>query len=845
MVRILILCLLCCGFLNRTHGAQSLSECQKLFAVGQYESCLQAVTEAIENRSYGEEWPILKAQCEFALGQYPETLNTIAAGIERYSWSVRLRQLEYEAALANDRAEQATAALKEIERLVSTASWRYTDADDLAALGQAALALGVDARAVQEGFFERARKNYPNRPDGYVAAARLALDKNDPAFAAELLMTAVRDFPENAEVLFLMSEALKSADRDRSAELLQAVLQINPNYAPALLQLIERRIDSEDYDGADSMILRVLSINPHHPDALALQSVIHHLKYREEEAAASRSAALKFAPANPRVDFIMGRKLSQKYRFAEGAEFQRKALASDPDFTPAKIQLAQDLLRLGLEEEGWRLAEEAHAKDGYDTTLFNLLRLKDSLNRYTDVTSEHFRVRMEKREAAVYGPAVVKLLESAWAELTERYDFHPDVPVIVEIYARADDFAVRTFGLPDVAGFLGVCFGKVVTANSPASRTGQPTSWESVLWHEFCHVITLQKTGNRIPRWLSEGISVFEERRRDPRWGQRMNGRYRDRILADRITPVSLLSSAFLNAESGEDMNFAYYQSSMVVEFIAVHHGLPALNAILQDLHTGLQINDALERHTGGIEVLESSFREWIVKEAGKYAPDIDFSSEAFAAAGVTDRTGVESFLEDHPGSLAALLFHAELLMSESMTREAEELLLTIVEKIPDDGSLTGPRTRLAELYRKQGRAEDEALMLSEHVRWTADDLAAAIRLQELAEASQRHHDVVEYGRLALAIDPFQTSVIQRSLRACESQNLSDTAIPLLSSLLELQPDDRPRTHYRIAKLLIGSDREAARRHVLLSLERAPRFRDAHRLLLELQADHNSNAISP
>ena len=38
---------------------------------------------------------------------------------------------------------------------------------------------------------------------------------------------------------------------------------------------------------------------------------------------------------------------------------------------------------------------------------------------------------------------------------------------LVEDMAR--DFAVRTFGLPDVSGFLGVCFGRVVTANSPAT----------------------------------------------------------------------------------------------------------------------------------------------------------------------------------------------------------------------------------------------------------------------------------------------------------------------------------------------------------------------------------------
>ena len=44
------------------------------------------------------------------------------------------------------------------------------------------------------------------------------------------------------------------------------------------------------------------------------------------------------------------------------------------------------------------------------------------------------------------------------------------------------------------AGFLGVCFGSVITANSPASQSASPANWQSVLWHEFCHVVTLQKT---------------------------------------------------------------------------------------------------------------------------------------------------------------------------------------------------------------------------------------------------------------------------------------------------------------------------------------------------------------
>ncbi len=58
------------------------------------------------------------------------------------------------------------------------------------------------------------------------------------------------------------------------------------------------------------------------------------------------------------------------------------------------------------------------------------------------------------------------------------------------------------------------------------------------MWHEFCHVITLNLTHNKMPRWLSEGISVYEESQQDPRWGQQMNPQYRQMILSGQLTPV-------------------------------------------------------------------------------------------------------------------------------------------------------------------------------------------------------------------------------------------------------------------------------------------------------------------
>ena len=99
-----------------------------------------------------------------------------------------------------------------------------------------------------------------------------------------------------------------------------------------------------------------------------------------------------------------------------------------------------------------------------------------------------------------------------YAHAHKKYGLELKQQTIVEIFPDQKDFAIRTFGLPGGAGYLGVCFGRLITANSPASRLDTGANWEAILWHEFCHVVTLTLTKNKMPRWLSEGISVYEER---------------------------------------------------------------------------------------------------------------------------------------------------------------------------------------------------------------------------------------------------------------------------------------------------------------------------------------------
>ena len=109
------------------------------------------------------------------------------------------------------------------------------------------------------------------------------------------------------------------------------------------------------------------------------------------------------------------------------------------------------------------------------------------------------------------------------------------------------------------------------------------------------------------------------------------------------------------------------------------------------------------------------------------------------------------------------------------------------------------------------------------------------MRLQDLCNDAKQLERVVEQGQTIFGIDPFQIAAIQKTLAAAETLKQNEVAVAQLSTLLELQPDDAPRLHYRIARMLKESDTAQSRRHVLLALGQAPRFRDAHTLLLELK----------
>ena len=62
------------------------------------------------------------------------------------------------------------------------------------------------------------------------------------------------------------------------------------------------------------------------------------------------------------------------------------------------------------------------------------------------------------------------LASEALDTLAKRWDFKVTGPILIEMFPKHDDFAVRNLGLPGMIGALGACFGRVVTLDSPRAR---------------------------------------------------------------------------------------------------------------------------------------------------------------------------------------------------------------------------------------------------------------------------------------------------------------------------------------------------------------------------------------
>ncbi|MEM1442448.1 MAG: tetratricopeptide repeat protein, partial [Verrucomicrobiota bacterium] len=678
---------------KRYYDEDNLPKVREIFDRGRYDIVIQICDYALRRGQPSWEWRTLRFESLANVGRYEEAVEEALETTELFPDRLGALLRAHDMFESMGLWEEASSIYEAINLAAGAVPAKDRTAMDYVFLGQAALVLGADPGTVLEKFYSMAKTfkaKGQNVPEGlveaFMASGDLALMKDDYGRAGKEYQGAYKLAPTHPEVLYGLARAFMPSDRQQAGKYLEKVVEEAPFHFGALLMLTESAIKYERYDQAKEHLEKIESINARHPLAAAFRAVLVELEWNDQVGfELEREKALSVYAGNPEIDHLIGRVLSDKYRYAEGAESQERALEMDPDFLPAKLQLSLDYLRLGRVDDAWPLSEEVGEEDEYNVLAYNLAILKKEIESFASIQSDDFIIRMPPNEAEIYGDRVLELLTEAKEVLGEKYGIDIEEKTLIEFYPKQQDFAIRTFGSLGGQGLLGVCFGSVVTMNSPGSTTAGKNNWEATLWHEYCHVITLTATNNKMPRWLSEGISVYEELQQQPNWGQRMTPRYRRMILEEEaLTPISEMSQAFFNAENGEQVMFAYYQSMLVVDYFVENFGLDALRSILTDLAEGVLINDAIAKHTLPIDQLEEDFAISVLTLAQDYGPDVDWREPEEGEVNPLSVLSLASYLKKNPANFWTRQTLTGRLLDEENWKAAADSAEELITLLPD-----------------------------------------------------------------------------------------------------------------------------------------------------------------
>ena len=216
--------------------------------------------------------------------------------------------------------------------------------------------------------------------------------------------------------------------------------------------------------------------------------------------------------------------------------------------------------------------------------------------------------------------------------------------------------------------------------------------------------MTLQLSKQRVPRWLTEGISTYEEKLGSPAWGR--EGELTFAMAYGQGEHMSLreLNAAF---QDPEKISLAYYEASILTEHIVETYGMPALRKLLVTYGEGLEGEAALKAGLGvDIDKLQADFDKVL---AAKYATVVKALTPPKELE--PGKGNPEAVAAAFPDSFQAQVALGEFLSKAGRTDEAFKVLERAAKMVP---MATGPRSPHAMMAQMALQRNDRARAISE-----------------------------------------------------------------------------------------------------------------------------------
>jgi tetratricopeptide (TPR) repeat protein len=788
-----------------------------LLKVGQYDQVESVLRDEKDPRAIA-----IRARAHVARGRYQEAEKLLAPAASAAPASDAALELGLLRMYLGQKAE----ATRGLQRLIQGTQPK-TAADHLR-LAKALHAIGEFQEANTR--FQEANKLAPNDAEINAEWGLMQLEKNDPDTKTSFDIALKAD-PNYPDAMVGMARLATETNQPAAAELVDRALKINPNHVPAYLLASEVALDNRERQDAHETIDKALEINPNSLEARTLDAALAFLEDRQQEFQQKVDAVLKINPAYSEVYRVAGDQATRNYRFTEAIPLTKKALELDPNNARAHADLGVELLRIGDESGARTELETAYKSDPYFSSLVtkNLLTMLDKVDTFVTVQEGDVIMRFDPAEAGVMREQAVPLAREALAALSKSWDFKPEGPILIEMFPVHDDFAVRTLGLPGMIGALGVCFGKVVALDSPHARPPGEYNWQPTLWHELAHVITLQMSNNRIPRWLSEGISQWEEKRGRPEWGWEMDVSFANALQQGKTIKLDVLNEAFSDPKL---ISLAYYEASLVSQYLAETFGEPALHALVRSYSKGINDDQAFTEVFGQtLAQVQAGFDK---KMEETYA-SVQTALKRPKFDGTPDVDDLKKMAETDPGSFPVQMGLGVALEKAGDHAGAIAALERAAALMPRATGDDNPNKLIAEIAEKQGDTARAVRALQDVLKVDHADVESARKLATLVAPTKDPANLEDAYRRIVNVDPFDSAAQSSLGRLLMQRRDTEDAIRAFRSALAAKPADEAVARVDLAEAYLASgNRTEAKAETLRALEIAPSFERAQDLLLKM-----------
>ncbi|MBA3460317.1 MAG: tetratricopeptide repeat protein [Deltaproteobacteria bacterium] len=646
--------------------------------------------------------------------------------------------------------------------------------DDAPTLIQLALAARYTSNfQLSNDAFREALKLDPKLTDAGVEWADLFLQKYAAPLAEQTLEEVFKVNPNHPDAHAAMAEVIVETRYDLAAvrHHVDAALAVNPKNARALKVNASISIDQNQWDAAKKLLDTVLAANPQDTEAIAMKATIAWLRDDIKLYDTERQKAFAVNPNYAELYRIVARSAVREHRYVEAIELEKEAVKLRPSYYEAMAGAGLGYLRLGMEKEGLEWIEKSWVGDQYNVRTYNTRDLfKNTIPKdYSIANTKSFRIRYHNEERPVLSRFLEPTLEKAFADMVRRYGFTPSLPTTLELYADRTDYAIRTVGLPDL-GALGVCFGKVITAMSPA--TGD-INWGMVLWHELGHVFAIQLSSSRVPRWFTEGLSEYETLIAHPSWRRENDADLYGAMVNNTLPSIAALNQEFMQPDTNAVV-VAYYQSAVTIEFLVQSYGFPKIVEALKLFGKGKETPEVLQIITKKtIPQLDADFRAYLEVRLKPYAGTFKLPTRGF-----DDVTKLEIAADASPrdGKLRAMVA-----LGHYYAGDADKAAVQAAAALALDPKQPHARYILAEIALHKNDAPKAKTLVVGLIADGHDNYDLRTRLAQIAEKDANFAEVEKQLCAAKKLDP------ERSYPYQELSSIYKKAGDVKRSLIELE----------------------------------------------------------